>query len=211
MSSQDLTAVVAAWQAGALSRGTMFELFRRGRFCRRGGATRTRRRWSKLDLPPGTEHEETEKTEGRGLAECESRLAANNPGCRYEEHKEREDQEECRQPPVGPASAPQDWEKHGHSEERDCGCDENASRFGLAAMAERSVREDVLPGIVENGRPNQQHETEAASKSQPDSRKINRSGAYAHGRHTQIAAGSAPHSTDSTGGNEGNGEGNANH
>ena len=30
MSSQDLQAVVAAWQAGALSRDTMFELFRRG-------------------------------------------------------------------------------------------------------------------------------------------------------------------------------------
>ena len=30
MSSQDLQAVVAAWQAGAMSRDTMFELFRRG-------------------------------------------------------------------------------------------------------------------------------------------------------------------------------------
>jgi len=30
MSSQDLQAVVAAWQADALSRDTMFELFRRG-------------------------------------------------------------------------------------------------------------------------------------------------------------------------------------
>ena len=30
MSSQDLQAVVAAWQAGAISRDTMFELFRRG-------------------------------------------------------------------------------------------------------------------------------------------------------------------------------------
>ena len=30
MSSQDLQAIVAAWQAGALSKDTMFELFRRG-------------------------------------------------------------------------------------------------------------------------------------------------------------------------------------
>jgi hypothetical protein len=30
MSSQDLQAVVAAWQAGAISRDTMFELFRKG-------------------------------------------------------------------------------------------------------------------------------------------------------------------------------------
>jgi hypothetical protein len=30
MSSQDLQAVVAAWQSGAISRDTMFELFRRG-------------------------------------------------------------------------------------------------------------------------------------------------------------------------------------
>ena len=30
MSSQDLQAIVAAWQAGAISRDTMFELFRRG-------------------------------------------------------------------------------------------------------------------------------------------------------------------------------------
>jgi len=30
MSSQDLQAVVGAWQAGTLSRDTMFELFRRG-------------------------------------------------------------------------------------------------------------------------------------------------------------------------------------
>jgi len=30
MSSQDLQAVVAAWQAGAISRDPMFELFRRG-------------------------------------------------------------------------------------------------------------------------------------------------------------------------------------
>ena len=30
MSSQDLQAVVAAWQSGAISRDTMFELFRSG-------------------------------------------------------------------------------------------------------------------------------------------------------------------------------------
>jgi hypothetical protein len=30
MSSQDLPAIVGAWQAGAMSRDTMFELFRRG-------------------------------------------------------------------------------------------------------------------------------------------------------------------------------------
>jgi hypothetical protein len=30
MSSQDLQAVVAAWQAGAISNDTLFELFRRG-------------------------------------------------------------------------------------------------------------------------------------------------------------------------------------
>ena len=30
MSSQDLQAIVAAWQAGAISKDTMFELFRRG-------------------------------------------------------------------------------------------------------------------------------------------------------------------------------------
>ena len=30
MSSEDLQAIVAAWQAGAISRDTMFELFRRG-------------------------------------------------------------------------------------------------------------------------------------------------------------------------------------
>ena len=30
MASQELQAVVAAWQAGAISRDTMFELFRRG-------------------------------------------------------------------------------------------------------------------------------------------------------------------------------------
>jgi len=36
MSSQDLRAVVAAWQAGALSRDTMFELFRRGEILRDG-------------------------------------------------------------------------------------------------------------------------------------------------------------------------------
>ena len=30
MSSQDLQAVVAAWQAGALSKDSMFELFRKG-------------------------------------------------------------------------------------------------------------------------------------------------------------------------------------
>jgi hypothetical protein len=30
MTAQDLTAVVAAWQAGAISKDTMFELFRRG-------------------------------------------------------------------------------------------------------------------------------------------------------------------------------------
>jgi hypothetical protein len=30
ISSQDLQAVVGAWQAGAISRDTMFELFRRG-------------------------------------------------------------------------------------------------------------------------------------------------------------------------------------
>jgi hypothetical protein len=30
MSSQDLQAIVAAWQAGALSKDTMFELFRKG-------------------------------------------------------------------------------------------------------------------------------------------------------------------------------------
>jgi hypothetical protein len=30
MSSQDLQVVVAAWQAGALSKDSMFELFRRG-------------------------------------------------------------------------------------------------------------------------------------------------------------------------------------
>src|SRR4030095_14283929 len=30
MSSQDLQAIVAAWQAGAISQDTMFELFRRG-------------------------------------------------------------------------------------------------------------------------------------------------------------------------------------
>ncbi len=30
MSSQDLQAVVAAWQAGAISKDTMFDLFRRG-------------------------------------------------------------------------------------------------------------------------------------------------------------------------------------
>lgn len=30
MSSQDLQAVVAAWQANAISKDTMFELFRRG-------------------------------------------------------------------------------------------------------------------------------------------------------------------------------------
>jgi hypothetical protein len=30
MDSQEVTAVVAAWQAGAISRDTMFELFRKG-------------------------------------------------------------------------------------------------------------------------------------------------------------------------------------
>ena len=30
MNSQELQAVVAAWQAGAISRDTMFELFRKG-------------------------------------------------------------------------------------------------------------------------------------------------------------------------------------
>jgi hypothetical protein len=30
LSSEELTAIVAAWQAGAISRETMFDLFRRG-------------------------------------------------------------------------------------------------------------------------------------------------------------------------------------
>jgi hypothetical protein len=48
MSSDELTAVVSAWQAGAISRETMFDLFRRGEV-----------------LPPGRTDEEETK-----IAEC---------------------------------------------------------------------------------------------------------------------------------------------
>jgi hypothetical protein len=48
LSSEELTALVSAWQAGAISRETMFELFRRGEV-----------------LPPGrTDEEEARLTAG---------------------------------------------------------------------------------------------------------------------------------------------------
>ena len=49
MTSQDLQAVVAAWQAGAISKDTMFELFRRGEI-----------------LPDGRTNEEEKRLIGAG-------------------------------------------------------------------------------------------------------------------------------------------------
>ena len=54
LGSEELTAIVAAWQAGAISRETMFDLFRRGEV-----------------LPPGrTDAEERRLTAGTSNAEC---------------------------------------------------------------------------------------------------------------------------------------------
>ncbi len=63
MASEEITAIVAAWQAGAISRETMFDVFRRGEV-----------------LPAGRSDEE------------EARLAAGNPKSEGRNPKEAEQQ-----------------------------------------------------------------------------------------------------------------------
>src|SRR6185436_12603428 len=59
MSSQDLQAVVAAWQSGALSKDSMFELFRRGEI-----------------LPDGRTNQDEAALIQTGLAEARAGLVA---------------------------------------------------------------------------------------------------------------------------------------
>lgn len=54
MSSQDLQAVVAVWQSGAISRDTMFELFRSGEILPDGGRMRMRRYSFQQKVTKGT-------------------------------------------------------------------------------------------------------------------------------------------------------------
>ena len=52
MSSQDLQAIVAAWQAGAISRDTMFELFRKGEILPDGRTNQDEQQLIQGEKPP---------------------------------------------------------------------------------------------------------------------------------------------------------------
>jgi hypothetical protein len=54
MSSEDITAIVAAWQAGAISRETMFDVFRRGELLPAGRSNEEETKLAAQDKPNGT-------------------------------------------------------------------------------------------------------------------------------------------------------------
>ncbi len=73
MSSAELTAIVAAWQAGAISRESMFELFRRGEVLPAG---RTNEEEKNLvgNLQPQKGAEDTKKTESKNNGDAVERI-----------------------------------------------------------------------------------------------------------------------------------------
>ena len=64
MSSQDLQAVVGAWQSGAISRDTMFELFRSGEILPDGRTNEDEADLIKTDTNPTNFHQPRINTDG---------------------------------------------------------------------------------------------------------------------------------------------------
>jgi hypothetical protein len=60
MTSDELTAVVAAWQAGAISRETMFELFRKGEVLPAGRTDEEEKRLAAMNPKPTAQITATE-------------------------------------------------------------------------------------------------------------------------------------------------------
>ena len=74
MSSQDLQAVVAAWQSGAISRDTMFELFRKGEI-----------------LPDGRTNQDEEVLIRAGQAELASLMARQQPQPQQQQQQQQQE------------------------------------------------------------------------------------------------------------------------